>query len=488
MRYRPTFGLLAAFVFASCLHAAELNVWPLFVGYQHPDGRDEGWQAVGPLLFGKPGPQDSRLSGLRPLHLHFGRQDGAQDHLLFPLFSSERGPDFTTTSFFKLINHRREVPVHGAAVTGFDLWPLYFSRDTGDPATSYRALLPLHGTIKNRFGRDSLSWTLFPLHADVAKDGAHTTYAPWPFIRRTHGAGRRGFEFWPLGGRRETEGEAAFTYALWPLIYSQRTGLNTAEPGKKFGVLPLYTRDAGPGHRSENWLWPFFGYTHRTAPHRYDEQRWFWPFLVQGRGDHKTVNRWAPFYSRSVVRGYDKTWVFWPLLRHATWEEQGLVHERAELLYFVWWSLEQRSLANPAAAPASKRHLWPLFSTWDNGAGRRQVQLFSPFEVFFPHNDRVRQLYTPLFAVYRHDRRSADEAHASLLWGAVTWHRVGNEREFHLGPLLGYRAHPGGSRAALLGGLFGLQRHARGWRPFLFDFSRPPPTIASARPPHEPAH
>jgi len=488
MRHRLTLGLFAAFAFASCLRAAELNVWPLFVGYQHPDGRNESGQAAGPLIFSKPGGDKAELTGFRPLHLHVSQPDATQDYFLFPFFTAERGPGYANTSFFKLVNARRDTPVHGDPTAGFDVWPFYFSRDTGDPATSYRALLPLHGTIKNRFGRDSLSWTLFPLYADVVKNGAHTTYTPWPFIRRTHGAGQSGFEFWPLGGRRETKGEAALTYALWPLIYSQRTGLDTAEPEEKFGVLPFYSRDKGPGHRSENWLWPFFGYTHRTAPYRYDEQRYFWPFLVQGRGDHKTVNRWAPFYSHSNVRGYEKTWVLWPLLRHATWEERGLAHERAELLFFVWWSLEQRSLARPDAAPATKRHLWPLFSAWDNGAGRRQFQWLSPVEVFFPHNDRVRQLYSPLFAVYRHDRRSDDEAHASLLWGAVTWHRVGREREFHLGPLLGLRSHPDGARAALLGGVLGLKRGARGWRPFLFDFSRPSVTTAPANPPHEPAH
>jgi hypothetical protein len=484
MRHRPTLGLLTALMLAAGLTAAELNVWPLFVGYQHPDGRDEGWQAAGPLLFGKPGPGHSGMIGFRPLHLHIDDGAATQDYFLFPFFSSERSADYATTSFFKLVNHRREVPVHGAPTQGFDLWPFWFSRQTGDPDTSYRAFLPLHGTIKNRFGRDSLSWTLFPLYADVAKNGAHTTYTPWPFIRRTHGAGQSGFEFWPLGGWRGIAGEASFTYALWSFVYSQRTGLNTAEPEEKFGVLPFYTRDKGPGHRSENWLWPFFGYTHRTAPYRYDEQRFLWPLIVRGRGDHKTIDRFAPFYTHSVVRGYDKTWVLWPLLRHATWEERGLAHERNEVLFFLWWSLEQRSLTHPDAAPATKRHLWPLFSAWDNGAGRRQFQLLSPVEVFFPHNDRVRQLYSPLFAIYRHDRRGDDEAHASLLWGAVTWHRTANEREFHLGPLLGIRAHSGGARAALLGGVLGVQRSERGWRPFLFDFSsRPGKVTAAASPP-----
>ena len=65
--------------------------------------------------------------------------------------------------------------------------------------------------------------------------------------------------------------------------------------------------------------------------------------------------------------------MLWPLWRSARWEDPGIAQKRDQLLFFVWWSLEQRSLTNPDAAPASKRHLWPLLSTWDNGAGRRQI-------------------------------------------------------------------------------------------------------------------
>ena len=33
---------------------------------------------------------------------------------------------------------------------GVDVWPFYFSKETGDPATTYHALLPVAGTIKQQ--------------------------------------------------------------------------------------------------------------------------------------------------------------------------------------------------------------------------------------------------------------------------------------------------------------------------------------------------
>ena len=249
----------------------------------------------------------------------------------------------------------------------------------------------------------------------------------------------------------------------------------------KLGFLPFYTRDTGPGYISENYAWPFFGYTHRTLPDHYNERRYFWPFLVQGHGDNRFVNRWAPFYTHSVIKGTDKTWYAWPLIRAERWQSDGIAHEKSQFFYFLYWSLTQRSLTNPAAAPASKTHIWPLFSAWDNGAGHRQLQVLSPLEIFFQNNRPVRELYSPLFAIYRFEARGPAEAHWSLFWNAVSWHRAPARREFHLGPLVSVRSNGATRRVALGAGLLGWRRETAsgGWKFFLFDFSRQPATIAA---------
>src|SRR6185312_13605340 len=101
---------------------------------------------------------------------------------------------------------------------GFDVWPFWFSRDTGDPATSYHALFPIAGSMK-RLGFDRLTWVLWPLYFQYAKHGAVTTATPWPFIRTTRGAAH-GFALWPLFGWQERDGVSRQEFYLWPLGYN----------------------------------------------------------------------------------------------------------------------------------------------------------------------------------------------------------------------------------------------------------------------------
>lgn len=449
---------------------AEENLWPFQVRRDDPATGITSIEALGPLLFSRTEPE-GRQKGLRPLYMSTVADGVTTGNFLYPFFTWQREEGYRTFSFFQLINSRVDAPADRPADGRFDIWPFYFSRTAPDPADSYRALFPVHGTIKNRFGKDRIDFTLFPLYAHTEKNGRQITHAPWPFLRFIGGEGYHGFEFWPLFGKNAHDGDYDRRFLLWPLIYQSSTNLSEPVPDVALGVLPFYARDTGPGYIRETYAWPFFGYTARTAPYRYDEQRYFWPFLVQARGDERFVNRWAPFYTHSVIKGSDKTWLLWPLYRHQRWAADGVAQQKDQVLFFLWWSLQQQSLANPAAAPAHKTHLWPLFSSWDNGAGQQQVQALSPFEVFFPGNETVRRLWTPLFALYRYERKLDASTRHALLWNAVTWQRGPETREFHLGPLFSVQADAAGRRIAFGRGLFGWQRPA-GERPrfFLFDF------------------
>lgn len=470
----PVWLLLAAGL-SLCARAAERNAWPFWIGWEdETGGRITSAQALGPLYAEKQTPGGTLQQAWRPFLLWQQDARGERAHLLYPLFSWEAAEDYRSFTLFRLINYRLSTQADATATRAFDVWPFYFSRDTGDPATSYRALLPVAGTIKHRFGKDELRWVAFPLYFQVEQKGRQTRYTPWPLLRTISGDGHRGLELWPLAGRRERPGDYREQFYLWPLLYRQERNLSAPQPDVRLGALPLYTRDTGPGYINENYLWPFFGYTDRTEPHRYHETRYLWPFLVQGRGDERHVNRWAPFYSHSNVKGHEKTWVLWPLLRQAKWTDGDIAQQRTQLLIFLYWSTEQRSLSRPGAAPASKRHFWPLASVWDNGAGRRQTQLLSPFEIFFPGNEPVRELYSPFFALYRHDQRAPGDTRWSFLWNAVSRTRSPALDEFHLGPLYGSRRDAGGERITLGAGLLSWRRPAGAarWQFSLFDFRR----------------
>jgi hypothetical protein len=463
-------------VLALPARGAEHNVWPFRVSEVDPvTGQANPQQFFGPILEQKTTADGRQIQALRPLFLHTAQDGKDTTYLLYPFFTWRNAPGYSSFSFFDLVNDRQQEAVgSSSAVHGFDVWPFYFSRQTGDPATSYSALFPVAGTIKQRFGDDRLTWAAFPLYLQTEKAGRQITYAPWPIVRVISGAGHHGFELWPLFGERQRAGDYHSRFWIWPLFYWNESHLSAAQPDVEIGVLPFYSRESGPGYRNVNYLWPFFGAMHRTEPVRYDEVRYLWPFLVQGRGEDRYVNRWGPVYTHSVIKGYDKTWLLWPLFRHAEWRDDGLDQTQNRVLWNVYWSLVQRDPRRPEAAPAFKKHLWPLYSSWDNGAGRRQFQLFSPFEVFFPDNEPVRQLYSPLFAIYRTEQRGPGDRRGTFLWGLLSWHNTATDKEFHLGPLFSehFTSTPE-ARVAIGNGLLSWRRDAATgrWRFLLFDFN-----------------
>ncbi len=477
MKPCPTTAWLALAAVCLCgARAEETNAWPGPVSWS--DGRTgaQSWTAAGPFLFDQPDPDGGRLSGLRPFYVRRADPSGqvSETTALYPIYTGRRYGDHFEWSIFKLINGYGRVdgarPTPSTEPATFDVWPFYFSKDTGDPTTSRRALMPVAGTVDQHFGYDRISWVLFPLYARTERKGSSTTYTPWPLMRVTQGAAQ-GFAIWPLFGHLESPGAYDRRYVLWPLFWANTVQAGPDAPAgtpptRQVGALPFYASEKGPGFVNEAYLWPFFGYTDRTAPYRYSEVRYLWPFLVQGTGDDRLVNRWAPFYSHSVVKGVDKTWAPWPLVRLTNWTDGNVAQAKTQVFYFIYWRLEQRSTTNPAAAPAEKAYLWPILSTWDNGAGRRQVQVLSPFEGMFADNPRVRAAWSPLFALVRYEQTAPGESSTSVLWNAVTWRSsaVRRESEFHLGPILGVRTGPGGTR----------------WSPFGLEIAPKGPKLAAS--------
>lgn len=463
----------------------ERNLWPVEVTQPSnlPEAPDQVVQTgAGPLLFAQPIPSSRfsgavRARGLRPLYIETLNPNGEtqETDLLYPLLTYRRNVDGYRWSLFSIVNRYETKPAPEiSADRGFDLWPFYFSRDTGTPDTSYHAVLPLAGTVYHRFGQDKLTWIGFPLYARWEKNHVTTTTAPWPFIKVLEGEGNQGFELWPLFGRRAKDGSYREQFYLWPLIFKKETRLWAPQPTVQQGFLPFYASAKDADSRSETYLWPFFGYSDRVAPYRYHQTNYFWPLFVQGRGDQRYVNRWGPFYTHSVIKGSDKTWVAWPVWRHQTWTDGPLTHTKRQVLFFLYNDVEQRSATNPGLPSAHRTHLWPLLSYWDNGAGRRQVQALSPLEVFFPNNETVRLAYSPLFAIYRYNRAGPQEVQHSLLWNLVTYRRHPDSSEFHLGPLFSTEREGAGQRYAVGNGLLALERQADTgrWRFSFFDFKR----------------
>lgn len=447
--------LLAFARVASADPVLRWSAWPGPVFWEDAaTGEGIRTQAVGPIYERMLRPEET-VRTIRPFwidyHTHGDYLTEGHSHVLYPLFSQRRFRDGKANSFLYLLRFGHS---GDDGVPGFrrrELFPIYFDYRTDDPETSYRALFPIHGTLRNRLFYDRLSWTLFPLYSEWERNEVVNHSVVWPFIRWRTGGEHRGWAFWPLHGYFEKPGVYEHRYALWPFYYNYRDFEPEKEARHRFGVLPFYTRESRPDYISEIYLWPFFGYTDRQDPD-YHEIRYFWPFLVQGRGERTYVNRWAPVYTHSIRRGIDKKWVLWPLYNERAYMEADLEVRVQRVLYILYWRMTQEHPDFPEAGRASKTHLWPLYSHWNGGDGQEQFQLLSPLQVWFPKNRKVRDLYDPLFALYRYRQEEETRTH-NFLFSLLIYQSQPEQNRLSVGPLLDVTTGQGAG-FSLLSGLF----------------------------------
>ncbi|MDX2110517.1 MAG: hypothetical protein SFY80_09790 [Verrucomicrobiota bacterium] len=433
------------------------NIWP-FVVWRAADAytRPEKVSSAGPIFSVKQYP-GLKVTAVRPVYARFDDSTLGEerDHLFYPFFNhKQRGPN-SNWDLLGLMYGERMEQADGSMLKRFELWPIFWSYDTGKAESSYWAFMPFYGELKHRLFADNIKFAMFPFYLRVQTRDEVNTSMPWPFIQILSGPQSRGLSIWPFFGHTERTNKYDHFYALWPLIYDKKDDLDQPVPSRRFGVLPFYTRETGAGLKSETYVWPFFGYTEESAPRKtYDETRYFWPFFVQGRGEEKSINRWMPFYTHETAKDYTKTWYLWPLLKQTAWESDGLQVKRDQFLYFLWWDERQTALRGNSDFFARKTHLWPLFSYWNNGAGTRQFQTLSPLEVFYPHNEVIREKYSPLFALYRYDHRPQSTTH-SVLWDMISVENSGSEGVFQIGPLFELNRNGDHAYAELLKGFIG---------------------------------
>lgn len=465
---------LFAVLAAQAAAMPEVNYWPVFV-----DKRDEGvpfanWEAFGPLVFQKES-EETEIWGIRPVFtaFHDRERDTYSRHFLYPVLNLREWPYGSSWDILTLIRYQSFSPDGGIGDRIFQFFPFVFWGKKTDPDDSWFGLFPIYGETRNFLTYNEIHWILFPLYARLVRDDTTTYAAPWPFVRFVRGPETRGFHLWPFYGKVERENYSSHVYWLWPLGYKVRRELWKEQPFEASGFLPFYASSRSDRAVSRTVLWPFFGYTASTNP-QYFEKRYFWPFFVQRSGG-SYINRWAPFYSRSVRSAVDLRWILWPFHRRAIWEEHGLLNERTQFLYFLYWSQVQSSVAQPELDPAIKQHVWPFYSYWDNGAGRKQLQALSPFEVFFPFNDVVRETWSPLFALYRFEaEENVGSRHAFLFNFITATSREEKQRfEFHVGPVFSYRRAAESKQWEILKGLVSFTRDSEGRSFGAFWFNRP---------------
>ena len=397
----------------------------------------------------KPLPVKEEKYFIRPTIARYKTPGKRSDYLLYPLgIAHQEHHHLYWSNLLTLFNYDVFYDDQQVYRQG-NFFPFYFFRSGFGKSNDYGAVWPLGGTVKNFFGKEEANWFLWPLWVKTQNSGTINYWYPWPLINYRYGKSH-GFAFYPLGGHFSQDGVYDERYFLWPLGYHY---VNFERQELKKGFLPFYAYEKSPNVRDLSIIWPIWGHRKEHNP-IYEEHRILWPLWVQGRGEERYVNRWAPFYthSKNKKRCLKKTWYLWPFVKELSWKEGDMNIYQEQFLYFVFWSQEQKNCKNLNFF-AKKIHFWPIYSYWEDGHGHKQMQMLSPFEVFFPTNTMVRDIYTPLFALYRYDEYNG-VIQQSFWFNLFQEKREGDDVHLHCKFLLDYKNTKDEKCFSLLNGLF----------------------------------
>ncbi len=379
----------------------------------------------------------------------FGRDHQAKEHIYW-------------SNFFGLFNYDWRFSSEKNYREG-SFFPIYFFKKGYGSKYDYAAIWPLGGTIKNFFGKDQSDWFLWPMWVRTYKGEQINYWMPWPFINIRKGDSK-GLGLWPLGGHFYKENYFDERYILWPFFYRHQYW--KPQKNLKTGFLPFYAYEKSDNIEDLSIIWPIWGRRWEKNPH-YEEYRILWPLWVQGDGDCYYVNRWAPFYtySENKIHKSNKKWLMWPFIKQQNWIEKSVAIHQEQFLYFLFWHQEQKNL-NTGEFLGNKTHFWPFYSYWDDGKGREQIQMLSPFEVFFQNNKVIRELYTPLFNLYRYEKNN-DEIYQSFLFNCFYEKNNPLEKYFKFSIFLEYKNTPQEKRFSLLKGFLEYKKE-KGEKTFRF--------------------
>ena len=138
------------------------TLWPLFDYRASPISDYRVLHLLGPLLkFESKGVE--REFALRPLL--YRATDGEDERfvqVLYPLLTTSRSAEETNWRGLQFLDYRAR---HDEKEEGsrFTLFPFIFSRQGAGEGKDYFAFFPFGGKLLERFGRDEIRFTLFPL-------------------------------------------------------------------------------------------------------------------------------------------------------------------------------------------------------------------------------------------------------------------------------------------------------------------------------------
>ncbi|HLX94457.1 MAG TPA: hypothetical protein VKU37_01800 [Verrucomicrobiae bacterium] len=354
--------------------------------------------------------------------------DSEADDLLYPVLTYRRFGTEYRWQLVQLLSFAGGEGPQNLPQKRFTLFPLYFQQRSPIEGENYTALVPFYGHLQNRLYRDEIFFLMFPIYSQTRKKDVITDNYLFPFFDLRHGDGMHGWQFWPLVGIEhkevttqtngfgeiETIGGYDKFFAVWPVHFSQDTGIGTADPVKFRADLPFYARLRSPQRDSTSVLWPFFTWVD-DREEKYHEWEGPYPFVVVARGAGKTVTRCWPLFSRGHNDTLESDYYLWPLYVHNHLHAGALDDQSTRILFYLFANVTEKNL--DAGTGRRRVDLWPLFTYHRDFNGEQRLQILAPIEPMLPNNPGVERNWSPLWSLWRSENNpQTGTASQSLLW------------------------------------------------------------------------
>ena len=421
-------------------------------------------EAAGPFYF-KEWQESRETWGLPPLlwATRDPQTDSSEFRFIYPVMSYVRYGGQYRWQLGQLLSFAGGPSQQEKVRNRVTLFPFYFSQRSSDPSQDYTAYGPFYGHLKNRLFRDDIFFVMFPAYSQTRKGDVVTDNYLYPFVHLRHGLGLEGWQFWPLAGHEhkdittrtngfkevETVPGHDKRFALWPVLFSQRSGLGSDNPERQVGVLPAYSALRSPKRDSTTVLWPFFSRIDERGK-KYREWQAPWPLVEFARGLGKHTTRVAPFFSHSYNSNLVDNFYLWPVFKYSRIHADPLDRQHTRILFFLYSDLKARN--TETGASRRRVDLCPLFTWRRDMDGNRRLQVLAGFEAFLPENPSIENEYAPVYSLWRSEKNPKNGAASqSLLWNLYRRQTTTNSSTVScLFGLYKHEAGPAGKRLRLL--------------------------------------
>ena len=430
-------------------NATVFTLWPL-VDYRADETSNyRSLHLLGPL-FKFETKDDETEYALRPFVYRAADDAGmSQTEVLYPLAVKRSQPDADYFDILHLLNSDFGARERGSS-NQFYLFPFLFYGDHPDFGR-YAAFFPFGGTLYDWFGRDRISFALFPLYSHTERGTTVNDHLLWPIFSRTSGERESGFAIWPLYGQSRKEGVYSKRFCLWPIYFDEQLKLDTANPTTRFAVMPLWFEVESHDYSQRYVLWPFFSWTQDRVK-EYEQWDAPWPLVRVTEGTSRHGLRLLPFYADETIEARRKRWFAWPLYQIEDIATDQFARQRHRVLFFLYSDLLERKF--DTGDEKRRIDFWPLFGYQREGDVSR-LNALALLDTFFPENQSLERSWSPLWRLYQQRWDTQGNLVISVLWN-LYWHeRQGDQLALELFPLFDYRRDQTATRLRLLKGLAG---------------------------------